>query len=96
MNLIDRDEMISVFREAGRYQLVLPEVTEAIRQHPTVDAVPVVRCKECDKFAIDTATNRPMCIRLGEIRPNGHVWGGIAVNENHYCGYGRRRKDDAQ
>lgn len=64
---------------------------EAIRNAPTIDAVEVVRCGDCKHSAIDTGTDRLMCARMGEIRPNGHVWGGTAVAEIHFCSYGEKK-----
>lgn len=55
--------------------------------------VEVVRCKNCEHGVIDSGTNRLMCARRGEIRPNGHVWGGTATLPENYCNYGKRRTD---
>lgn len=59
-----------------------------IRYAPAVDAVKVVRCKDCKHSAIDAYANRRMCVRNGEIRPNGRIWFGVAVDDAHYCAYG--------
>lgn len=55
---------------------------------PAVDAVPVVRCKEC-KRCFETRTKRNkqlvrLCMRKGG--------DGVHVNADDFCSYGKRRK----
>ena len=66
-----------------------------IAEAPAVDAVEVVRCKDCKHCAIDKYVKRPFCILNGEVRPNGHIWFGVGVTEEHYCSYGERREKGA-
>ena len=48
---------------------------------PTIDAEPVVRCKDCTKCEIDVIFHDYWC--------NGRkVW------RDHYCAYGERRTDE--
>lgn len=51
---------------------------------PAVDVVAVVRCKQCKHGEIDDEDfpNQYFC------RHNGCDWN----NENHFCGYGERKK----
>ena len=65
------------------------------RQREAVDAVEVVRCKDCKHCAIDKYVKRPFCILNGEVKPNGHIWFGVGVSEEHYCSHGKRREEDA-
>lgn len=44
MELIDREALRKVFLERGFYPVF---VKAALNQAPVIDAVPVVRCKEC-------------------------------------------------
>lgn len=95
---ISRIEAIDLIRSLsisiGGKEIFHPEakksVIDALDTMPELDALPVVRCNKCIRSAIDGATGRLMCVRMGEIRPNGHVWGGTAVDENHFCGYGAK------
>lgn len=67
---------------------VLQEHIDRINRQPTVDAVEVVRCKDCAHSAIDAKTGQMMCALNGEIKPDGRIWYGTAVDEMHFCGYG--------
>ena len=65
-------------------------VMKEIANAPIVDAVEVVRCKDCKHGIVDACTNRLLCARCGEIRPNGHVWGGCSTIPENFCSYGER------
>ena len=54
-----------------------------IKNAPAVDAVPVVRCKDCVER---TATGRCNCITGRNIY--------VQVNDDFFCSYGERRADD--
>lgn len=54
-----------------------------------VDAVEVVRCKECE-FSYEGLVNL-MCGRCGQTKGNLRL-GGVSVAEDHFCGYGKRRE----
>ena len=61
---------------------------------PTIDAVPVVRCKDCKHFHYD------MPYVIQGIPVLGHevcdFWGdGCKTSENGFCSYAERRADDA-
>ncbi len=67
------------------------EVLDSIDEQPTVDAVPVVRCKDCarcsaytrDVFGNEYDTPRYHClIGYGYNKPD------------HFCSYGERRTDN--
>ena len=55
---------------------------EDIDNAPTVDAVPVVRCKECKWDRPDTLLDKHWCSRL---------LGSMEVRENDFCSYGERK-----
>ena len=61
------------------------EVEKAIAEAPTVDAVPVVRCKDCKHF---DENNACYCHAADE---NGTP---IFVREHDFCSYGERRDSD--
>ena len=61
-----------------------------IKNAPTIDAVPVVRCKDCKHSATDWTTGRFLCARNGKV-VGDEVWGGFAVDKNGYCSFGEKR-----
>lgn len=61
----------------------IDDVEEAIEEVPTIDAVPVVRCKDC-KFRKDVLDNGCfLCNRkmIGMVRPDD------------FCSFGERKED---
>ena len=93
MRLIDADELkealrISWVRKAKMPMEADPFLTFAmsdIANAPTIDAVEVVRCKEC-KYWQDNNNGYPH----EECR-----WGKEETpDDNDYCSYGERREDD--
>lgn len=59
-------------------------IHNAVDQAPTIDAVPVVRCKDCEYFGLNDE-NVPYCSNrfgLDNPEPNG------------FCGYGRKKNVD--
>lgn len=60
----------------------------AVDSVSAVDAVEVVRCKDCAYSAIDAKTGQMMCALNGEIKPDGRIWYGTVVDEMHFCSYG--------
>jgi hypothetical protein len=96
MRLIDADALLKeVDRihkehyENSNYQFIhdfFLAMFRKIRKQPTIDAVPVVRCKDCDWYREDgSICVNPKC---------GKSWYGCRVPEQHFCSYGERRSDD--
>lgn len=59
-------------------------ICHAINQAPTIDAVPIVRCKDCEYFGLNDE-NVPYCLNpfgLDDPEPNG------------FCNYGREKNVD--
>lgn len=100
MRLIDADALTELFREVIGYIFKEPTMTkdmehmvrasamtiEMIADAPTIDAVPVIRCKDCRfcrkrkyKYREDVCT----CLKFDSGR-----------NIYDYCSYGERRNDD--
>jgi hypothetical protein len=79
MRLIDADALENQFGVSDEDLLALDE----IRHAPTVDAVPVVRCKDC-KYYYECGVN--FCDRLGMDCPG---------DSDFFCSYGER-KDGAE
>lgn len=86
MRLIDAD-ILTKDLEAMSEQfdaIALDGMIRGIERQPTVDAVPVVRCKDCAESAIlgDPAENRRYCAHLG-----------FRVEDEGFCCDGRRVGD---
>lgn len=89
MRLIDADEFedalenteydISPAYEPDGYSHKL--ICEVLEETPTVDAVPVVRCRDC-KFYFPDSTN-PCVLSIGL----------TMVDENDFCSYGEREEE---
>ena len=85
--LIDADEAYKVLTDYyhQRTEIQHKALKEAIERVPTVDAEPVVRCKDCKKYI--------PCQKL----PFGtSKWCDMfdrATCEMNYCGWGERRKN---
>ena len=66
---------------ADRDEIALPIINAA----PTVDAVPVVRCKDCKYGDYDSKPNGAMvCLRTND---------GFWRKETDFCSYGERREE---
>ena len=97
MRLIDADALVESERATGvaidgrgRGKSLLTLCRDYLHVHvtnaPTIDAVPVVRCKDCIYY--ETGKDYlPYC---------NHVDGGIAdyPRADDFCSYGERRSDD--
>jgi hypothetical protein len=67
-----------------------PEAIDELKDAPPVDAVPVVRCRKCERW-----TN-PIPI---EMKEEGYGYCGVLwtnTHENEYCAWGERRSDEQQ
>ena len=65
-------------------------IDSAVNEQPTVDAVEVVRCKDC-KHCNDISAIPPIADSLKLVCTKGVNW--RAVEPNHFCSYGERRTD---
>jgi hypothetical protein len=62
----------------------IEDIETAIEEVPTIDAVPVVRCKDCKRFVEDKEAHVTYC-KLGcDMRDVGH---------EDFCSSGERRDD---
>ena len=94
MRMIDADA--TKRRVADTYfDTLIPCVNRALDDSPTVDAVPVVRCRECKhselEFFVDNGT-----IRIEKYKCGNHLGMGMAqeVNADDFCSYGERKEGD--
>lgn len=61
----------------------------AILEMPTVDAVPVVRCKDCTHYRV--YMGRDMCAKNAQVL-DGHEVGLHATGKHDFCSHGKRRE----
>lgn len=83
--LIKREDAIKITWQEPQYYdpiNVLTEVREKIRALPTVDAVPVVRCKDCKHHEVFKNGVNGWC--------NGH---GCPADVTYFCADGERRTE---
>lgn len=83
MRLIDADEMRQDWLETGQNEYVYDTnaVLDSIDTQPTIDAVPVVRCRDCKYRADATEKENYLCNckMLGLVRPDD------------FCSFGERK-----
>ncbi len=91
MRLIDSDELWERLNyelwehNADRDEIALPIVNTA----PTVDAVPVVRCKDCKWFADNNGGEWYGCKMFHVVR----ITPEDAPKPDDFCSYGERREE---
>ena len=89
MRLIDADELIEI---AHRIRLDSRErIERMIESAPTVDAIEVVRCKDC-KFAHLTYDKDAKYCDFW--RDDDDFLIEVYLPSDHYCAYGERREDE--
>lgn len=75
----------------------LEDMIDAVIEQPTVDAVPVVRCKDCVNWDEEYSSGRKS---LGNYRCGCHEWSDEKdgffryTAEDDYCSYGERKETD--
>ena len=97
MRLIDADALlerekvnpffVSVGARNGKslFNACLTYMAVAVDDCPTIDAVPVVRCKDC-KHYVDRKEIHKKCCYVHLLTPH-------PMPEDGFCSYGERRKD---
>ena len=58
------------------------DVVRYLNTLPTVEAVEVIRCKDCKYRKKQVCAN-----------PSAGMWVGVELRENDYCSYGERKSD---
>lgn len=85
---IDRDKLIDFIMESNPDWCVKPvrPIFDYINAMPTVDAVPVVRCKECKhSMQVNGMVGLVWCNHLAEV--------GTWVEKDFFCADGERRTE---
>ena len=88
MRLIDANAMRNDWLENGENEYVYDTnaVLDSIDAQPTIDAVPVVRCKECKYYDRDECQNPYIFMSDG-----AHLY----TQPDDFCSYGERKDDGA-
>ena len=90
--LIDADRALEIVRDQGiahpnAYHLT-NYATLILRESPTVDAVPVVRCRDCKHWDSETW----FCDNHSTFGHHGLDWN--MFSEDDFCSYGERKDCD--
>ena len=84
MRLIDADALIALIKKRIKNSMIIGWLCSIIRDAPTIDAVPVVRCKYCKFGDWDSEPNDAMvCMRTKD---------GFWRSRNDFCSYGERKE----
>ena len=87
MRLIDADATKRRVADTF-FDTLIPCVNRALDDSPTIDAVPVVRCRECVNCLIDNTERKyHLCMRHNSIFPR-------KVDLMDFCSYGERKEGD--
>lgn len=82
MRLKDADTLIESIEQCkGKNSIYAQFVRAYIKDAPTIDAVPVVRCKDCKFYDTPKNFKKPYCMRGAYVK----------VNADDYCSKGERR-----
>jgi hypothetical protein len=99
MRLIDADKLMEhltrcIDAEKGLFRAVCVAIKCFVEQMPTVDAVEVVRCKDCKWYKEgELLAPNKFCFRLMHPTENRHV--GYNFSDNDFCSYGERKDNGA-
>ena len=92
MRLIDADALMELYElgeELKNYEKVLsvpvPVIQQNIKDMPTINAVEVVRCKDCEYYEMDECGNPYIWMSDG-----AHLY----MQPDDFCSYGKRRGND--
>ena len=85
--LIDADALMECYNGLEKYHVPIGVVKANINDAPTVDAVPVVRCRECEHGEYDDAIEDEYCYHCR--------YDGFSYNKaDHFCSDGERKGGD--
>ena len=90
--LIDAEKLWKAITTRIEEYCDIADLIEIIETQPTVDAEPVVRCKDCKYFLYDKLYMVEGLPLMGNLVCD--KWGnGCRTDENGYCFMGKRRED---
>jgi hypothetical protein len=89
-DMISRSELLKLFPVDMENPLWhFTGIRAAIEAAPTIDAVPVVRCKDC--VCVSGLNDDLICSRIRDVM-DGYYHGTVdIVKPDDYCSYGKRR-----
>ena len=92
MRLIDADAL----PKYTGYALSADEVAKAVENAPTVDAVEVVRCKDCYYCVTEKSFGKVYhyCEAFEQYEEGDLIGVSLQVNPDHFCSWGERREDE--
>lgn len=97
MKLIDADAMKQTFCAECNHSIKCDDcdIDYHFTHAPTVDAVEVVRCKDCYYCATEKSFDKEYlyCDAFYEHAEGDLIGVSLMVEPNHYCAWGERRKD---
>ena len=88
MRLIDADALLALIKKRIKNSMIIGWLCSIIRDAPTIDAVPVVRCKECVYF--DNITH--FCHYHSNYYDGGRDLD--RFKDDDFCSYGERKDGD--
>lgn len=92
MELIDKDYFIGAMEESkkihGEYSVSINNFINSLKSAPTVDAVKVVRCRDCKYWMNYTETDVPCCKQYNGLQ-------GVVLGDD-FCSYGERKESTCQ
>ena len=84
MRLIDTDALIALIKKRIKNSMIIGWICSIIRDAPTIDAVPVVRCKDCKWFADNNGGEWYGCYMFHVVR----ITPEDAPKPDDFCSYG--------
>ena len=96
MRLIDADAIPWCNYDLDNYHCFVGVDKEYVDELPTIDAVPVVRCKDC-KSSRELNEKERMCVCSNALickNSEAHVDGWNPVWPDDFCSYGERKEAD--
>ena len=84
MRLIDADALIDKYQSEFSIDVFRYEILEDLNEAPTVDAVPVIRCKDCIRWRRSKS----------DITAKVCDWDGYERTESDYCSWAKRIEHD--
>lgn len=85
MRLIDADKLNTRMRGNNSQRTMWRNIKDLLDEAPTIDAEPVVRCKDC----IHRVEGAKMCMH-----PKAIGWDAIEPEDDDFCSYGERNNTD--
>lgn len=79
---------VDSFQDLHYLRLLSREIDKVIKATPSVDAVPVVRCKDC-AYVSRFTDGHMECRLLSGLRPVPCTY--VTMEEDDFCSYGERR-----